>query len=63
MSATISTVQVFPIAVPLKSPFKTALRTVTTAESLLVQITDSDGVTGLGEAAPTAAITGDRMRF
>lgn len=61
MSATISTVQVFPIAVPLKSPFKTALRTVTTAESLLVQITDSDGVTGLGEAAPTAAITGDTM--
>ncbi len=59
MSATISSVQVYPIAVPLKSPFKTALRTVTTAESLLVQITDSDGVTGLGEAAPTAAITGD----
>lgn len=59
MSATIKLIQVFPIAVPLKSPFKTALRTVTTAESLLVKVTDSDGVVGLGEAAPTAAITGD----
>lgn len=59
MSATIKQIEVFPIAVPLKSPFKTALRTVTTAESLLVRLTDSDGVSGLGEAAPTGPITGD----
>ncbi|MTV82886.1 mandelate racemase/muconate lactonizing enzyme family protein [Secundilactobacillus folii] len=59
MSSKITTIEVFPIAVPLKSPFKTALRTVTTAESLLVKVTDSDGFTGMGEAAPTAPITGD----
>lgn len=59
MSATIKSIEVFPISVPLKSPFKTALRTVTTAESLLVRLTDSDGFVGLGEAAPTAPITGD----
>lgn len=59
MSLTIKTIETFPIAVPLKSPFKTALRTVTTASSLIVRLTDSDGFVGLGEAAPTAPITGD----
>lgn len=59
MTVKLTKVDVFPIAVPLKAPFKTALRTVTTAESLLVQVTDSDGVVGMGEAAPTAPITGD----
>ncbi|MCH5463106.1 dipeptide epimerase [Lactobacillus sp. LC28-10] len=59
MPLTIKKIETFPIAVPLKSPFKTALRTVTTASSLIVRLTDSDGVTGLGEAAPTAPITGD----
>ncbi|GAX08409.1 L-alanine-DL-glutamate epimerase [Secundilactobacillus silagincola] len=59
MSLTIKKIETFPIAVPLKSPFKTALRTVTTASSLIVRLTDSDGFTGLGEAAPTAPITGD----
>lgn len=59
MSLTIQKIETFPIAVPLKSPFKTALRTVTTASSLIVRLTDSDGFTSLGEAAPTAPITGD----
>lgn len=59
MSLTIKKIETFPIAVPLKSPFKTALRTVTTASSLIVRLTDSDGFVGLGEAAPTAPITGD----
>ncbi|MFC6255330.1 mandelate racemase/muconate lactonizing enzyme family protein [Secundilactobacillus hailunensis] len=59
MALKIKKIETFPIAVPLKSPFKTALRTVTTAESLIVKMTDSDGFTGLGEAAPTAPITGD----
>ncbi len=50
MSLTIKKIETFPIAVPLKSPFKTALRTVTTASSLIVRLTDSDGFTGLGVA-------------
>lgn len=59
VTLTIKSVALFPVSVPLKEPFKTALRTVATAETTLIVVTDSDGMTGLGEAAPTAAITGD----
>lgn len=48
-------------AVPLKRPFKTALRTVTTAQTLIVKVTDSNGRIGYGEAAPTPVITGDTL--
>lgn len=47
--------------VPLLKPFKTALRTVYHAESVLVRITLNDGRTGWGEAPPTVVITGDSM--
>jgi len=47
------------VAVPLKEPFKTALRTVTTAETVIVEIHLNDGTVGYGEAAPTPVITGD----
>ncbi|MDR0906089.1 MAG: dipeptide epimerase [Oscillospiraceae bacterium] len=47
------------ISVPLVRPFKTALRTVTSAESVIVRIETDDGLVGLGEATPTAVITGD----
>jgi len=47
------------LSVPLKKPFKTALRTVTRVEDVLVTIHTDTGVVGYGTAAPTAAITGD----
>ncbi|GAA4715166.1 dipeptide epimerase [Brevibacillus fulvus] len=47
--------------VPLKKPFKTALRTVTTLESILVKVTCDNGLIGWGEAAATVAITGDSL--
>lgn len=56
---TIKAIDLYPVAIPLREPFKTALRTVTTAETTIIVVTDSDGMTGIGEAAPTAAITGD----
>nr|WGD73754.1 L-Ala-D/L-Glu epimerase [Bacillus subtilis] len=49
------------IAVPLTKPFKTALRTVYTAESVIVRITYDSGAVGWGEAPPTLVITGDSM--
>jgi L-alanine-DL-glutamate epimerase-like enolase superfamily enzyme len=45
----------------LTVPFKTALRTVTTAESLLVRLSTDTGQCGWGEAPATAAITGDSL--
>lgn len=52
----------FRIAVPLKKPFKTALRTVHTAEAIYVKIICDTGVIGWGEAPPTLVITGDSLQ-
>lgn len=45
--------------IPLKKPFKTALRTATEIESIEVTIHLDNGITGKGAAAPTWVITGD----
>lgn len=57
----IDSIEVFPVAVPLIKPFKTALRTVHTAHAVYVKVTSTDGRTGWGEAPPTHVITGDSM--
>ncbi|WP_042221441.1 mandelate racemase/muconate lactonizing enzyme family protein [Oceanobacillus manasiensis] len=57
----IKDIETFRAAIPLHTPFKTALRTVTVAETVLVKITCDDGITGWGEAPPTHVITGDSL--
>ncbi|AMB89431.1 dipeptide epimerase [Bacillus altitudinis] len=47
--------------VPLKKPFKTALRTVYDAASLIVIITYDQGDVSYGEAVPTSVITGETL--
>lgn len=47
------------ISVPLRRPFKTALRTVTSVEDVIVKIITDTGNEGYGEAPPTGVITGD----
>lgn len=47
------------ISVPLKTPFKTALRTVNSVEDVIVEIYTDTGNIGFGEAPPTGVITGD----
>lgn len=49
------------LSVPLIKPFKTALRTVREAETIVVFVTCEDGTTGIGEAPPTHVITGDSL--
>ncbi|GAA2972132.1 dipeptide epimerase [Lentilactobacillus parakefiri] len=61
MEPVIKQIEVKKAAVPLKRPFKTALRTVTTAQTLIVKVVTSDGKVGYGEAAPTPVITGDTL--
>jgi L-alanine-DL-glutamate epimerase-like enolase superfamily enzyme len=46
---------------PLKTPFKTALRVVDAINDVFVRVETDDGIVGLGEAPPTAAITGDTI--
>ncbi|WP_188456654.1 dipeptide epimerase [Virgibacillus oceani] len=54
-------IETFQAAIPLKKQFKTALRTVTIAESVVVKVTCDNGVIGFGEAPPTHVITGDSL--
>lgn len=47
------------ISVPLRVPFKTALRQVNSIEDIIIEIHTDTGAIGYGEAPPTGAITGD----
>lgn len=52
-------IQLSHLSVPLKTPFKTALRTVNRVEDVLVKIYTDTGHVGYGSAAPTSLITGE----
>lgn len=52
-------IELYHLSVPLKKPFKTALRTVNSAEETIVRIITDTGEVGFGEAPPTAVITGE----
>ena len=54
-------IQLGRISIPLKKPFKTALRTVNNIDDVIVKIITDTGQVGYGEAAPTAVITGDTI--
>lgn len=55
----ITAVKLGMISVPLRVPFKTALRSVSSVEDVIVEIHTDTGAIGYGEAPPTGAITGD----
>ncbi|MFS0673140.1 dipeptide epimerase [Ornithinibacillus sp. 179-J 7C1 HS] len=57
----IKQIETFKAAIPLKKAFKTALRTVTVAETIVVKVTCDNGIVGYGEAPPTHVITGDSL--
>ncbi len=47
------------VSLPLITPFKTAERTATHANDIIVRVISESGKSGFGEAPPTAVITGD----
>ncbi len=55
----ITDIKIGRISVPLRTPFKTALRTVNSVEDVIVKIYTDTGNIGFGEAPPTGVITGD----
>ena len=55
----ITNIRIGEISVPLRTPFKTALRTVNSVEDIIVEIHTDTGNIGYGEAPPTGVITGD----
>lgn len=54
----ITKVKLGRISVPLRTPFKTALRTVSSVEDVIVELHTDTGAIGYGEAPPTGAVTG-----
>lgn len=54
-------IETYRLQVPLRTPFKTALRTVNAVEDLVVKVILDNGLVGFGEAAPTLVITGDSL--
>ncbi len=55
----ITDIRIGEISVPLKTPFKTALRTVNSVEDIIIEVHTDTGNIGYGEAPPTGVITGD----
>jgi len=55
----ITRITVGEVKVPLKVPFKTALRTVNEVHDLVLMVETDIGLTGYGSATATAVITGD----
>ena len=55
----ITEVRLGMLSVPLRTPFKTALRTVNSVEDVIVEIHTDCCLVGFGEAPPTGPITGD----
>lgn len=49
------------LSTPLHTPFVTSLRRTDTTETVVVQVTDSDGVTGWGEAPGVWQVTGESL--
>ncbi len=55
----ITEIRLGTMSVPLRVPFKTALRRVDSVEDVIVEIRTDTGAVGYGEAPPTGAVTGD----
>lgn len=49
------------VQIPLKEPVKVAFATVSYLESVLIQVATDEGITGYGEAAPFAPVTGETV--
>ncbi len=55
----ITKIRLGKISVPLRVPFKTAVRSVDSVEDVIVEIHTDTGHVGYGEAPPTGLVTGD----
>ena len=55
----ITAIRIGEISVPLRTPFKTAVRTAYSVEDVIVEVHTDTGIVGYGEAPPTGLITGD----
>ncbi|MCI8407041.1 MAG: dipeptide epimerase [Oscillospiraceae bacterium] len=57
----ITDIRTAEVAIPLVTPFRTALRTVEEVRDVLVCVETDQGLQGFGEAPPTGVITGETL--
>lgn len=55
----IDRIEIGEVAIPLRTPFQTASRTVDAVHNILIRIVTDSGTTGYGEAPPMAWSTGE----
>jgi o-succinylbenzoate synthase len=57
----ITSIEVFPIAIPLKQPFKTSKAQQTMGNFVIVKVHTDEGIIGLGEGDPRPHMTGETL--
>jgi L-alanine-DL-glutamate epimerase-like enolase superfamily enzyme len=57
----ISSVQTFPIAIPLSNPVRMSHVTITTSNNVLVKVSTDDGIVGWGEGVEAFDLTGENQ--
>lgn len=57
----ITAIRLATLSVPLRVPFKTAVRSVDSIHDLIVEVHTDEGAIGYGEAPPTGLVTGDTI--
>jgi len=57
----ITSIDIGKLTIPLKKPFKTALRVLAVSETYVIKVTLENGMVGWGAASPTAVVTGDTL--
>ena len=55
----ITALEIHPVSLRLKEPFKIALESVAAAENVYVKVLTDEGIAGWGEAAPFKMVTGE----
>ncbi len=55
----VTDIKVYPQEIPLVEPFKIAFAEVNEAHTIIVEVLTDEGISGIGEAAPTSKITGE----
>jgi len=54
-------VKIYPVSIPLTETFRIAYGETSVAHTILIKIVTDEGIYGLGEASPTAKITGETL--
>lgn len=61
LSDRVTRFEVFPLALPLKTPIHMARQTVSVSQHLVIRLTTADGVRGYGELTPTPSFYGQTL--